>query len=57
MYNKFIMSSSNPALINLRFIPDFSDSNYELFEVDAEILKMIQASQGSSFSMAIKPYV
>ena len=57
MYNLFIMSSSNPALINLRFIPDFSDSNYELFEVDAEILKMIQASQGSSFSMAIKPYV
>ncbi len=49
-------SSINPALINLRFIPEFSESQYELFEVDSEILKEIEAGN-KGFKMSIKPFV
>ena len=49
-------SSINPALINLRFIPEFSEAQYELFEVDNEILKEIEAGD-KGFKMSIKPYV
>lgn len=48
-------SSTNPALINLRFIPDFTDSKYELFEVDLETLKQIESQP--NFSMSIKPFL
>ena len=48
-------SSTNPALINLRFIPDFTDSKFELFEVDAETLKQIESQP--NFLMSIKPFL
>ncbi len=45
---------SGNTLLNLRYIPDFSDSNYELFEIDQDILAKL--TSGSSFEMTIKSY-
>jgi Sister chromatid cohesion protein Dcc1 len=48
------MSATNPALISLKFIPEFTEAKYELFEVDNEILEQIQTQK--EFSMCIKSY-
>ena len=50
------MESSHPAnnLVALKFVAEFSDSQYELFEVDNDIVQKLADNPG--YVMTIKSY-